>query len=78
MRTYKPRKGSAYWMINSRFEVKETTNTGSKKSLKRINVGNCFKTKQEANAFAYLVREGALGKFTGFKRRSWWRQLLWR
>lgn len=69
---YKPRIGKSYFMINSRFEVKETTNTGSVKSQKRIDAGNCFKTKTEANAFAYLVREGAKGVFTGFKRH-WWR-----
>lgn len=69
---YKPKKGKSYFMINSRFEVKQTENTGSKKATDRIAVGNCFKTKGEAHAFAYLVKQGAKGNFVGFKRR-WWR-----
>ena len=69
---YKPKKGKSYWMINSRFEVRETTNSGSAKSLKRIEVGNCFRTAKEARAFVYLVKELAKGNFTGFKRR-WWK-----
>lgn len=69
---FKPRKGQNYWMINSRFEVRETTHTGSSKSNKRIEAGNYFKTKSEASAFRYLVKELAKGNYTGFKRR-WWR-----
>lgn len=64
-----PKKGQSYWMINSRFEVKETTHTGSEKSKKRIAAGNYFSRKQDANAFCYLVKELAKGNFTGFKRR---------
>lgn len=69
---WKPKKGQSYWMINSRFEVRETTHTGSNKSTKRIEAGNYFKTAKEAKAFVYLVKELAKGNFTGFKRR-WWR-----
>lgn len=70
----KPRKAQTYYMINSRFEVKQVTHTGSQKQADRIAAGNYFKTKTEANAFCYLVRELAKGNYTGFKRR-WWR--LW-
>lgn len=68
----KPKKGQGYYMINSRFEVKYTDHTGSLKSQKRIDAGNCFKKRSEAKAFAYLVKELAKGNMTGFKRR-WWR-----
>ena len=52
---YKPKKGKAYFMLNSRFEVKQTENTGSKKALDRIKVGNCFKTADEAMKFRLYV-----------------------
>lgn len=68
---FKPRKGQKYFMINSRFDVKQTENTGSQKAQDRIAVGNCFKTENEAKAFSYLVKQGAKGNFVGFKRR-WW------
>lgn len=55
MSFYKPRKGSKYWMINSRFEVKQTEHTGSEKSRKRIAVGNVFKTEKEAKHFRAVV-----------------------
>lgn len=65
--SYKPQKGSNYWMINSRFEVKHTTNTGSKKALDRIKVGNCFKTKKQAQIFRALVMDQAQ-----FVTKRWW------
>lgn len=68
----KPKKGQRYFMVNSRFQVKETTHMGSKKAEDRIEAGNYFKTRSEANAFAYLIKELAKGNLTGFKRR-WWR-----
>lgn len=69
---WKPKKGQKYYMMNSRFEVKQSEYTGSKKAIDRVAAGNCFKDKTEANAFAYLVRQAAKGNFIGFKRR-WWR-----
>lgn len=69
---WKPKKGDTYYMINSRFQVKQCEHTGSNKQNDRIAAGNYFKEKSEANAFAYLVKELAKGNFTGFKRR-WWR-----
>ena len=63
---FKPRKGQHYFMINSRFEVKETTNTGSKKALDRIKVGNAFKTAEEAMKFRLYVMGLAQPK-------KWWR-----
>lgn len=67
-----PKEGQSYFMINSRFKVRQTTHTGSKKSNERIEAGNYFKTQAQANAFCYLVKQLAKGNFTGFKRR-WWR-----
>lgn len=58
--SYKPRKGSAYWMVNSRLEVKETVHTGSDRSKKRIDAGNCFKTAKEARQFKSLVQGKSL------------------
>lgn len=57
---YKPKQGKNYWMINSRFEIRETTHSGGAKSLKRIEVGNCFKTAKEARQFKSLVVGKAL------------------
>lgn len=55
--SYRPRKGKPYWMVNSRMEVRETFNTGSERSQKRIDVGNCFKTAQEARQFRKSIVE---------------------
>lgn len=49
--SYKPKKNQPYWMINSRWEVKQGVANGSNKSNGRIAVGNCFRTKEEAQAF---------------------------
>lgn len=81
---FKPRKNQHYFMINSRFEVKDTQNTGSKKAKDRIAVGNCFKTKQEATEFANKVLRLAgkqtippikmTGKFAApLNPLPWWR-----
>lgn len=56
--SYKPRRGGKYWMINSRFEVRQTENTGSDKSRKRIQVGNSFKTKEDAEQFKLQLMVG--------------------
>jgi hypothetical protein len=66
--SYKPAAGDVYYMLNSRFEVKQTTNTGSGKSSKRISVGNCFKTAAEAEDFRRYV----LSRST----KKWWQ--VWR
>lgn len=55
--SYKPGRGKSYWMINSRLEVKQTENTGSDKSAKRINAGNSFKTQAEAEKFRGYVMD---------------------
>lgn len=81
---FKPRKNQRYFMINSRFEVKETQNTGSTKAKGRIAAGNCFKTKQEATEFANTVLKLAnkqtippiimSGKFEKPRKpQPWWR-----
>lgn len=57
---YKPPKGKEYWMINSRMEVKQTVHTGSERSKKRIEAGNCFKTAKEARQFKALVQGKSL------------------
>lgn len=57
--SFKPRKGQAYFMLNSRFEVKQTENTGSKKAADRIKVGNAFKTADEAMKFRLYVMKMA-------------------
>ncbi len=56
--SYKPTNGRNYWMINSRFEIRETTNTGSNKSKARIKAGNCFRTHKDAVRFRKAVLEG--------------------
>lgn len=55
--SFKPRRGQTYFMLNSRFEVKETQNTGSQKARDRIKVGNCFKTAEQAMKFRLYVLE---------------------
>lgn len=65
---YKPKVNQNYWMINSRFEVKQTINTGKQKSLKRIEVGNAFETREQAQAFRHMVYKAARGEFEGFRR----------
>lgn len=57
---YKPRKGSVYWLVNSRLEVKQTTHGGSERSQKRIDAGNCFKTAKEARQFKSIIQGKAL------------------
>lgn len=56
MLKFYPKKNQVYYMINSRWEVKETLHTGSKKSKARISAGNCFKTKTQANYFLDWMR----------------------
>lgn len=58
--SYKPPKGRNYWMINSRFEIKQTTHTGSEKSKKRIAAGNSFKTHKDAKQFRAAVIEASV------------------
>lgn len=53
-----PEKGQQFWMLNSRFEVIQTQNSGSEKSLKRIATGNCFETKEAAEEFKQYVLKG--------------------
>lgn len=62
--TFKPRKGQKFWMLNSRFEIKETVNTGSTKSKGRIRAGNCFKTKTEVAEFKQHI--------TNHLNKKWW------
>lgn len=62
--SYKPKVGKDYWMLNSRFEVKHTTNTGSKKAQDRIKVGNAFKTAKQANDFRKFI--------TKRSKKQWW------
>lgn len=70
---FKPKANQGYYMINSRLEVKHTENTGSLRSQKRIDAGNCFKKRSEANAARYLFSELLKGNMTGFTRKPWWR-----
>jgi hypothetical protein len=55
--SYKPGRGKSYWMLNSRFEIKQTENTGSEKSAKRIRVGNAFQSQDEAEQFRKYVMD---------------------
>ena len=57
---YKPTTGRNYWMINSRFEIRETTHTGSNKSKQRIKAGNCFRTEKDARRFRKAVIDGSV------------------
>lgn len=66
--SFRPEAGQVYFMVNSRFEVKQTTNNGSGKSSKRISVGNCFKTQAEAEEFRLFILRRSTKK--------WWQ--LWR
>lgn len=58
--SYKPKKGSSYFMVNSRFQVKQTENTGSQKSADRIAAGNAFRTHAEAEQFRDYITDLAL------------------
>lgn len=65
---YKPPVGQQYFMLNSRFEVKQTENTGSPKAAGRIGVGNSFKTAAEAEEFRLFILRRSTKK--------WWQ--IWR
>lgn len=68
---YKPTTGRNYWMINSRFEIRETTHTGSSKSKQRIKAGNCFRTAADARRFKKAVVDGSVIEIekAGFDKR---------
>jgi len=53
-----PEKGEHFYMLNSRFDVIQTVNSGSEKSKKRIAVGNWFWTKEDAEGFRNHVLSG--------------------
>lgn len=53
---FKPKTGHPYWMINSRWEVKQSPNTNSKRSKDRIRVGNCFRTREDAEAYLAVMK----------------------
>lgn len=61
MKRFQPNKNENYWMINSRWEVKQSVNTGSKKFHDRVKAGNCFQHLEEARTFCTdmkLIRNG--------------------
>ena len=72
MKRYKPRVGKSYFMINSRFEIKYTVHTGSEKSRKRIEAGNCFKTREQARAFRAMI-DDVLSGVPIPTAKPWWR-----
>lgn len=65
---FKPKLNQEFYMLNSRFEVRKTVNTGSIKQQKRIEAGNAFETQAQANAFRSMVSKAAHGEFEGFRR----------
>lgn len=71
---------ATYFMINSRWEVKEAPMTNSKKAKGRFAVGNKFKTKKEAEEFAQAVKDMRAGKLqkigSSKQKRPWW--AFWR
>lgn len=56
MKRFQPKKNENYWMINSRWEIKQSVNTGSKKFDGRVRAGNCFATEKEAKDFLHKVK----------------------
>lgn len=61
MKRFQPKKNEIYWMINSRWEVKQSINTGSKKFHDRVKAGNSFQHLEEARTFCTnmkLIRNG--------------------
>lgn len=56
MAKFKPKVDHPYWMINSRFEIQEAVNNGSKKSNQRIEAGNCFKNTYQAELFLLNIK----------------------
>lgn len=77
MKKFRPKLDQTYWMLNSRWEVKQTELTGSCKSIGRVEAGNCFKTKQEAQEFATTLKRIRAGKLqVGTVKRSRW--AFWR
>lgn len=72
-----PKKGQPYWMLNSRWEVRQSENTGSSKSRGRVAAGNYFKTKEEAEEFAEALKKMRAGKLqVGAVKRPRW--AFWR
>lgn len=68
MAKFKPKKNQNYFMINSRWEVKQAPNTGSHKANGRIAIGNCFKTQEEAELFRErLLKKVPMSRLQHFK-----------
>lgn len=56
--SFLPLPGQKFWMLNSRFEVTATQYTKSEKSRKRVEMGNCFETEEQAIKFRDYVLTG--------------------
>lgn len=51
-KNWKPAVGEGYWFVSNVFEPVRDTNDGCSVDDRIINSGNCFKTKEEAQAMA--------------------------
>ena len=69
MSKFTPKLGQKYYMINSRFKVTLTTNTGSTRSKGRIKAGNAFKKHRDAELFLAEIK--LIGKSSKFTKK-WW------
>ena len=56
-KVWRPAVGEYYYFVTSDFDVVLTRNTGVEWEIDRINVGNFFKTKEEAEKKAIEVRK---------------------
>lgn len=52
-----PKFGESYWFVSSLFEVVGESNLGCSFDMERIDVGNCFRTEEEARKAAEEVRK---------------------
>jgi len=54
---WKPKAGENYFFISSRLSVEDTSNDGFDIDEARIRRGNCFRTREEAEAMAEKIKK---------------------
>lgn len=54
---WKPKEGELYFFISSSLYVDSTSNDGLKLDVNRIRCGNCFHTREEAEAMAERIKK---------------------
>ncbi len=54
---WKPERGQAYWHLNSALKPCTVLNEETVEDMARLDIGNCYRSKKEAEAVAELVRK---------------------